>query len=181
LSSAARAALARNIVIKRPIQGVGEFVQNRFRCSHEAGLHGCESLTTHSGRLDDLCPTGDVLLHKIGERLLTAARLVWNFVDEVEQPLARNIVIKRPIQGVGEFVQGFGVPFGANNATQADTLNSGKPASFTVGRFVKEVGRFVISASRLNGAGDKSRPIAPRTRWAGALTRSAPCLICVLG
>src|SRR6516164_3728694 len=52
-----------------------------------------ESLTTHSSRLDDLCPTGDVLLHKIGERLLTAARLVWNFVDEVEQPLARNIVI----------------------------------------------------------------------------------------
>src|SRR5262249_44308345 len=75
------------------------------------GRYGGESirpprhLTTHPGCLNDLYPTGDVLLHKIGERLLTAARLVWDFVNEVEQPLARNIGIKRLIEGVGEFVE----------------------------------------------------------------------------
>src|SRR5262249_15449685 len=70
--------------------------------------------TTHSGRLDDLCPTGDVFLHEVGEWLLTAARLVWDFADEVEQPLARNIVIECPIQGVGEFVENrFRCPLGS--------------------------------------------------------------------
>src|SRR5262249_16139789 len=37
----------------------------------------------------------------------------------------------------------FGVPLGANNATQADTLNSGKPASLVVGTF----GRIALRCS----------------------------------
>jgi hypothetical protein len=64
-----------------------------------------KSLTPHSSCLDDPCPAGNVPFHKIGERLLAAARFFRDFVGEGQQPLARNIVIKRPIQRVGELVK----------------------------------------------------------------------------
>src|SRR5262249_6111361 len=57
------------------------------------------------GRLDNLRPASDVTLHEGGERLLTADRLVREFEDKVEEPLAQVLVIQSFVEGIGEFVE----------------------------------------------------------------------------
>src|SRR5262249_3749521 len=56
-------------------------------------------------RLDNRRPASDVTLHEGGERLLTAARLVWDFQDNVEKPLAHVLVVQSLVEGIGEFVE----------------------------------------------------------------------------
>src|SRR5262245_48052963 len=56
-------------------------------------------------RLDNRRPASDVTLHEGGERLLTAARLVWDFQDNVEKPLAHILVVQSLVEGIGEFVE----------------------------------------------------------------------------
>src|SRR5262245_35992222 len=56
-------------------------------------------------RLDNLRPASDVALHESGKRLLTAARLVRDFEDEVDEPLAPVLVVQSLVEGIGEFVE----------------------------------------------------------------------------
>src|SRR6266852_3415155 len=63
------------------------------------------SPTWRSEALIILRPASDLTLHEGGERLLTAARLVRDFEDEVEEPLAHVLVVQSLVEGIGEFIE----------------------------------------------------------------------------
>src|SRR5882757_6505799 len=89
-------------------------------------------------RLDNLRPAFDVTLHEGGERLLTAARLVWDFVDNVEKPLAHVLVVQSLVEGIGEFVEDrFRRRFGSKQGEPSQYLELRQPR-FLRGRHSRE-------------------------------------------
>src|ERR1700719_4066499 len=78
---------------------------------------GGASSPAHSGRPDDRRPASNLTLNKGGERLLAAARLVRNFVGEVDQLFAHVLVVQCLVKGVAELIEDcFRRPFGSKQS-----------------------------------------------------------------
>src|SRR5262245_52369653 len=71
-------------------------------------------------RVDDRRPAGDLALDERRERLLSALGFVRNVATQIEQPLARVIVIERLVERVRELVEDrFRRPLGSKQGEPA--------------------------------------------------------------
>src|SRR5262249_47265114 len=89
----------------RPIDGATMRRRIGLKMTRSGPTRRYASLFLEVRGLENLRPAIDVTFHDGSERLLTAARLVRDLVNEVEEPLADILVIQSLVEGVGEFVE----------------------------------------------------------------------------
>src|SRR5262249_14646396 len=79
------------------------------RCSTRlvnTSRHRINRLSVHRpGRLDDRRPARDLALDQTGQRLLAATGLVRQHAAELEQALARVLIVERLVERIGELVE----------------------------------------------------------------------------